>query len=256
MKKPERVQKYIAACGVASRRAAEDMIRQGRVTINGQKAQIGDTVIPGVHRVAVDGKLLKESHRPEKLYIMLNKPRGYVTTMSDEQGRKCVADLVADCGARVYPVGRLDKDSEGLLLMTNDGEFANFITHPSGQVGKTYRVSVRPEVTAEQLDKLRTGVMIDGVMTAEAKVKELPEEEMGKSVLQMTIYEGRNREIRKMCEAVGLTVARLKRIAVGDLGLGTLPLGKWRSLTKPEIALLSKNASAVTEEEGRGRKKK
>ncbi len=255
MKKSERLQKYISACGIASRRAAEDLIREGRVTVNGRKAEIGDTVIPGVHRVAVDGKLLKESHRPEKKYIMLNKPRGYVTTLSDEQGRKCVADLVADCGARVYPVGRLDKDSEGLLLLTNDGEFAQFITHPSGQVGKTYRVSVRPEVTATQLDRLRNGVMIDGVMTAEAKVKELPEEEPGKSILQMTIFEGRNREIRKMCEAVGLTVARLKRIAVGDLGLGTLPLGKWRNLTKPEIALLSKNASAVEEEDKRGKRK-
>lgn len=247
MKKPERIQKYISACGIASRRAAEDMIREGRVTLDGRKAQIGDSVIPGISRVAVDGHLLKESRRPEKKYIMLNKPRGYVTTLSDEQGRKCVADLVADCGARVFPVGRLDKDSEGMLLLTNDGEFANLITHPSGQIGKTYRVSVRPEVKAEQLDKLRRGVVIDGVMTKEATVKEIPCDELGKSILQMTLFEGRNREIRKMCEAVGLSVARLKRVAVGDLALGTLPLGKWRNLTKPEIALLMKNASKEKE---------
>lgn len=248
MKKAERIQKYISACGVASRRAAEEMIRQGRVTVNGVKAQIGDTVIPGVHRVAVDGRVLKESHRPEKMYIMLNKPRGYVTTLSDEQGRRCVAELVEDCGARVYPVGRLDRDSEGLLLLTNDGEFSNQIIHPSSHVGKTYRVSVRPEATPAQIEKLRNGVMIDGVITQEAKVKELPAD-MGKSLLQMTIYEGRNRQIRKMCEAVGLEVIRLKRVAIGDLALGTLPPGKWRNLTKPEIALLSKNASVKEEGE-------
>jgi len=247
MKKPERIQKYISECGIASRRAAEELIREGKVLLDGRKAQIGDSVIPGISRVSVNGRLLKESHRPEKKYLMLNKPRGYVTTLSDEQGRKCVAELVADCGARVFPVGRLDKDSEGLLLLTNDGEFANFITHPSGQVGKTYRVSVRPEVKAEQVNKLRNGVLIDGVMTAEAVIKEIPCTEYGKSVLQITIFEGRNREIRKMCEAVGLSVIRLKRIAVGDLGLGTLPLGKWRNLTKPEIALLTKNASKEEE---------
>lgn len=249
MEKSERLQKYISQCGIASRRAAEEMIRCGRVTVNGQRASLGDTIVPGVHRVAVDGKVLKERHRPEKTYIMLNKPRGYVTTLSDEQGRKCVADLVEDCGTRVFPVGRLDRDSEGLLILTNDGDFANRISHPSRHVGKTYRVSVRPEATREQMDSLRRGVMVDGQVTGEAKVKELPSE-AGKSLLQITIYEGRNRQIRKMCARVGLEVARLKRVAVGDLGLGKLPPGKWRALTKPEITLLLKNASAEKDEPG------
>lgn len=258
MKKPERLQKYISQCGIASRRGAEELIREGRVTVNGRRAEIGDSIIPGVHQVAVDGRILKESHRPEKMYIMLNKPRGYVTTLSDEQGRKCVAELVEDCGARVYPIGRLDRDSEGLLLLTNDGEFANQIIHPSSNVGKTYRVSVRPEATPTQIEKMRNGVLVDGVMTREAKIKELPAD-MGKSLLQMTIFEGRNRQIRKMCESVGLEVIRLKRVAIGDLALGTLPPGKWRNLTKPEIALLSKNASSQnenTEKKSRGGKRR
>ena len=248
MKKPERIQKYISRCGIASRRAAEDLIREGRVTVNGKKAQIGDSIIPGVHRVAVDGHVLKESRRPEKTYIMLNKPRGYVTTLSDEQGRKCVAELVEDCGVRVFPIGRLDRDSEGLLLFTNDGEFSNMVMHPSKHVGKTYRVSVRPEVKPDQIEKLQKGVVIDGSLTQEAKVKQIPAES-GKSLLQITIYEGRNRQIRKMCAAVGLEVIRLKRIAIGDLALGTLPVGKWRKLTKPEIALISKNVSGAKENE-------
>jgi 23S rRNA pseudouridine2605 synthase len=177
---------------------------------------------------------------------MLHKPRGYVTTMSDELGRRCVKELVEDAPERVYPIGRLDKDSEGLLLMTNDGDFANLIMHPSHHVSKTYRVTVRPAVSDEQLTQLSSGVEIDGKKTAPAVIHVL-EKEPGRVVLQITIHEGRNRQIRKMCEAVGLEVARLKRTTVGPLKLGMLQPGEWRELKPAEVGML-RNAVKTMEE--------
>lgn len=231
----ERLQKYLSECSVASRRKSEELILQGRVTVNGKKASLGDKVDPKTDIVAVNGK--KVHKFKEKYYIMLNKPRGYVTTMSDELGRKCVKELVSDVGAVVYPVGRLDRDSEGLLLLTNDGEFANNIMHPKKHISKTYRVTVRSAVTEEQITSLSGGVMIDGRQTLPAEVRVLEKSET-RSVLEIVIYEGRNRQIRKMCEETGLEVARLKRTAVGGVKLGMLHTGSWRELSEDELKRL------------------
>ena len=231
-----RLQKILAASGVASRRKAEELIAAGRVTVNGRVAHLGDSALPGKDKIALDGQLLGGGEK--KIYLALHKPRGFVTTLHDERGRKCVAQLVADVGERVYPVGRLDKDSEGLLLLTNDGDFANRVSHPKRHVAKTYRVTVRPSVTEDQLNQISTGIVIEGRRTAPAKVRVL-QEEPGRVVLEIVLYEGRNREIRKMCEALGLEVARLKRIAVGPVRLGMLPQGKYRELTKEELRALN-----------------
>lgn len=227
-----RLQKILASCGIASRRKAEELIAAGRVTVNGRTAELGDSAVFGKDLIAVDGEKVFASG--EKYYLALHKPRGFVTTMSDERDRRCVAMLVEELGERVYPVGRLDKDSEGLLLMTNDGDFANLVSHPRQHIAKTYRVTVRPAVTEDQLSRIALGIEIDGRKTAPAKVKVL-EQQPGRVVLEIVLYEGRNREIRKMCEALGLEVARLKRIAVGPVRLGMLPQGKYRELTKEEI---------------------
>ena len=228
-----RLQKILADRGVCSRRRAEDMIRAGRVTVNGRPAGLGDSALPQKDVIALDGQRIPQ--KPQgSLYLALHKPRGFVTTMSDERGRKCVAQLVEGVGRRVYPVGRLDKDSEGLLLLTNDGDFANLAAHPSSHVAKTYRVTVRPGVTEEQLARMSTGIELDGQMTAPAKVKVISQEK-GRVVLEIVLYEGRNREIRRMCEALGLEVARLKRTAIGPVRLGMLPQGQYRELTKEEI---------------------
>ena len=173
-------------------------------------------------------------------YIMLNKPRGFITTMNDERGRKCVAQLVSNVGERVYPIGRLDKDSEGMLVFTNDGEFANKIMHPRNSIYKFYRVTVRPTITEEQLIKLETGVEIDGQKTAPAIVHVVHKEE-GRVVLEMILHEGKNREIRKMCDAVGLEVARLKRTQIGGVKMGMLKQGDWRDLTEKEVKNLTAN---------------
>ena len=247
-----RLQKILAASGVASRRKAEEMIAAGRVTVNGRVAHLGDSALPGKDKVLLDGQPL--GHSEKKLYLALHKPRGFVTTLHDERGRKCVAQLVEDVGERVYPVGRLDKDSEGLLLLTNDGDFANQVAHPKRHVAKTYRVTVRPSVTEDQLNQL--GIVIEGRRTAPAKVRVL-QQELGRVVLEIVLYEGRNREIRKMCEALGLEVARLKRIAVGPVRLGMLPQGKYRELTKEELRALTaemkKGAGNDDPSEGDGR---
>ena len=208
-----RLQKMLADCGVASRRKAEELIQQGKVKVNGHVAQIGDKVNPKTDHVTVAGRRIVASR--QYYYIMLHKPRGYVSTMSDEMGRKCVAELVKDIPARVYPVGRLDRDSEGLLLMTNDGEFANLIMHPSKHVPK-----------------------IDGVRTAPADAWVISREP-GRVVLEIILREGRNRQIRKMCEQLGVEVARLKRVAVGQVKLGMLQPGKWRNLTLDEVKRLA-----------------
>lgn len=230
-----RLQKYLAECGVASRRKSEELIEQGAVRVNGQVASIGDKINPKNDTVTVKGKKIvkQKSHT----YIMLHKPRGFITTMNDERDRKCVAELIKNVPGRVYPVGRLDRESEGILLCTNDGEFANAMTHPRKHVPKTYRVTVRPTITQEQITELTTGIVIDERMTAPAEIRVIKREE-GRVVLEIILYEGRNRQIRKMCEAVGLEVARLKRTAVGSVKLGMLKQGDWRDLTEDEVRKL------------------
>ena len=238
-----RLQKFLSEAGVASRRKAEEMIRNGAVKVNGLTAQIGDSVDPKKDAVSVKGKkIIKQSNMR---YILLNKPRGYVTTTDDDLGRKCVLELVKDVKERIYPVGRLDRVSEGALIMTNDGAFANAMMHPSKHVPKTYRVTVRPEPTAEQVDILSTGIEIDGRITAPADVYVISKED-GRAVLEIVLYEGRNRQIRRMCEALNLEVARLRRIAVGSVKLGMLQTGQWRDLTSQEIESLFKAAGIKT----------
>ena len=232
----ERLQKILSARGLASRRAAEEWIKAGRVTVNGKTAALGDTADADTDEICVDGNPLP---RQEGLvYLVLHKPRGYVTTLHDEKGRPDAAQLVADCGARVYPVGRLDMDSEGLLLFTNDGAFANRLMHPSHQVEKTYEVQVSG-YAADKLTLLRRPIVLDGYRIAPPEVR-LLRRAGDKAWVQVVIHEGRNRQVRRMCQAAGLTVLRLKRTREGDLRLGDLPLGKWRSLTEAEIENLKK----------------
>lgn len=231
----ERIQKVLAQAGVCSRRAAEELIRQGRVTIDGRKAGLGEQADAARQKIAVDGKQVAAAEK--KVYLMLNKPRGYVSTARDERGRKTVTDLVRDCGARVYPVGRLDYDSEGLLLLTNDGALTLKLTHPSHEVGKTYHVTVRGDLN--RVPELSQPMKIDGYKTAPAEVYMVYQQDDRTARVSMTIHEGRNRQIRKMCEQVGLDVRRLKRVAIGELGLDRrLAPGKWRELTAEEIAYL------------------
>lgn len=245
MPKDVRLQKLLADCGIASRRKAETMIEHGQVKVNGITAKVGDKVDPKKDKVSVNGKPLVTKVR--NVYVMLHKPRGFITTMSDERDRRCVAQLVADIPERVYPVGRLDRDSEGLLLLTNDGEFANMMTHPSMHVPKTYRVTVRPAITDDQLTELTMGIVIEGQKTAPAVVR-VVSQEPGRVVLEIVLYEGRNRQIRKMCEALGLEVARLKRIAVGPVKLGMLQQGDYRHLTREEVKKLLAAAKASRRE--------
>lgn len=233
----QRIQKILSAWGLASRRAAEGWIADGRITVNGKPACLGDSADPERDLIALDGKLLA-ARKPEPVYIMLHKPRGYVTTLSDEKGRDNAASLVAGCGTRVYPVGRLDMDSEGLLLMTNDGELANRMMHPSHQVDKVYRVRVRGyRPGAEEL--LSRPIELDGRPIAQPQVK-LLNANGEKAVLEVTIHEGRNRQVRRMCQAAGLQVLRLCRIREGALQLGTLAPGTWRYLTETELEELQK----------------
>ncbi|MBR0040433.1 MAG: pseudouridine synthase [Oscillospiraceae bacterium] len=231
----ERLQKIIAASGLASRRAAEELIAAGRVRVNGAVAMLGDRADASRDRIAVDGKSLAPPE--EKVYIMLNKPRGYVTTLSDEKGRRTVSELVGELGVRLYPVGRLDMNSEGLLIMTNDGELANRLMHPRGGAEKCYRTSVTGENIPASAEKLREPMLIDGYRTRGARVEIERLTDTG-GVLLITIGEGRNRQVRKMCEQVGLRVTRLVRIAEGGLTLGELRTGRWRELTRAEIARL------------------
>lgn len=230
----ERLQKIISASGAASRRAAEKLIEQGRVTVNGRVASVGQSADPDMDDIRLDGKTLGFAQR--RLYIMLNKPRGFVTTLSDEKGRPTVAELVKDCGRRVYPVGRLDMDSEGLLLLTDDGEFANALMHPRLEVEKTYETLVSGDAAAG-LPILRSALDIDGYVIRPARV-ELLGREGDRSLLSVSIHEGRNRQVRKMCEKAGLRVHRLRRVSEGPLLLGGLEPGKWRELTENEMELI------------------
>ena len=232
-----RIQKIISDSGFCSRRKAEELISRNRVKNNGHPVKLGDKGDPARDIITVDDERIFFDKKKQFIYIMLNKPRGYVTTMEDEMGRRCVTELLSGVSERVYPIGRLDRNSEGLLLFTNDGVFANSIMHPSKHVSKTYRVTVRPDITDEQLVKLTEGVLIDGKKTMPATINVLTKE-TGRVVLQMVIREGRNRQIRKMCEAVGLEVARLKRTGVGPIKLGMLKPGTWRELTAEELRAL------------------
>ena len=230
----ERLQKIIAARGLCSRRQAEKWIEEGRVRVNGNTARLGDTADVTEDVIEVDGKRLPKAGK--KVYLMLNKPRGYVTTLSDEKGRKNAAQLVENCGVRVYPVGRLDMDSEGLLLFTNDGEFANLLMHPRHEVNKTYRVWVTG-FSEENLELLKQPIELDGYRIRPPKVRTV-HVTGEKAVLEVTIHEGRNRQVRRMCQAANMNVARLKRIAEGALRLGELKEGQWRHLRADEVEKL------------------
>ena len=234
----QRIQKVLSDQGVCSRRAAEKLIDEGRVKVNGHPVTLGDKMDPDFDKVSIDGKSVRIVRKRQYTYLMLNKPRGYITTASDERGRKTVMDLLAGVDRRVYPIGRLDKDSEGLLLLTDDGAFANLLTHPSGGVGKLYRVTVRPRATEEQVVKMSSGVVLDDGVKTQPAVIHVVVDEPGRTVLEITLHEGRNRQIRRMCEAVGLEVIRLKRSAEGPVKLGMLQPGEYRELKKSEISAL------------------
>jgi len=234
----ERLQKLLSAAGVCSRRAAETYINDGRVTVNGRTAQLGDKADPETDEICLDGKPVGGAE--QHIYLMLNKPRGYVTTLSDEKGRKTVAELVSGCGQRVYPVGRLDLDSEGLLLMTNDGDFMQRLTHPSHEVSKEYHVSVFGPVQGAA-ERLRAVTDLDGEPIRPAGVKVLRQTDRT-AELSITIHEGKNRQIRRMCAACGLTVKRLRRVREHAVELGSLPQGKWRHLTEAELLALKSEA--------------
>lgn len=235
----ERLQKLLAQAGLCSRREAERWILEGRVTVNGHAASLGDRADLGRDRITVDGKPIGTAE--EKRYLMLYKPRGYVTTLHDEHGRKTVADLVRGCGVRVVPVGRLDYDSEGLLLLTNDGELVHALTHPRHEVEKHYEVRVRGRL--DRIARLGEPMTIDGYAIRPAQVEILEQDERS-AKLRLTIHEGRNRQIRKMCEQCGLEVRRLKRVAVGEIPLDPrLKSGAWRDLTAAELAYLQEIAA-------------
>ena len=233
----ERIQKILSSRGVASRRKAEELILQGRVCCNGIPCTLGQSADPDVDHITVDGVPLPAFH--DRVYLMLNKPRGYVTTLSDEKGRKNVAQLVESCGVRVYPVGRLDMDSEGLLIFTNDGQFADQLMHPSHEVDKTYLVRISG-LTEDSITRLTAPMTLDGYRIRTPQVQLISKEEGDRAVLQITIHEGRNRQVRRMCAIAGMQVLRLRRIQEGGLKLGNLPIGSWRYLTEEEVDLLKK----------------
>ncbi len=233
----ERLQKILSAKGLTSRRQAEQWIAAGRLTVNGSVAKLGDGADLDTDEVLLDGKPLPKGEKP--VYLMLNKPRGYVTTLHDEQGRPNAARLVADCGVRVYPVGRLDINSQGLLLFTNDGEFANNLMHPKRQVEKTYLVTVRC-FSREGLERLARPVTLDGYTIRKPRLRLLRAGPGDRAEMEIVIHEGRNRQIRRMCDLAGMPVCSLKRIAEGCVTLGTLPSGHWRYLTEDELAGLRK----------------
>ena len=234
-----RIQKYFSDCGLMSRRAAEAAIERGEVALNGHPAHLGDSLNPSKDIVTYKGTPVVQSKR-DHTYIMLNKPRGYITSLSDPQGRKCVTELLDGVKTRVYPVGRLDLLSEGLLLLTDDGELANALTHPKHNIPKIYRVKVAGAVSEEQLEILRSDLTIDDYKIEPVTVMVHHADENG-TTLSMELYEGRNRQIRKMCEQAKLTVKRLNRVGIGKLRLNGLAVGKWRALTDEEIKYIKKS---------------
>ncbi len=233
-----KLQKYFTDCGIMSRRAAEIEISAGKVTVNGEKAVTGQRIDPERDVVVYAGKRISLPESGRKIYIMLNKPRGYVTTMSDDRGRATVSELVAGVGERVYPIGRLDMDSDGLLLLTNDGELANKLTHPRHQIPKIYHVKISGVPDMRKIKALGEPMTIDGYKILPVRT-ELISVKSGYFVLKMTLYEGRNRQIRKMCQAQEMNILRLCRVAVGEIKLGDLAPGKWRFLTPSQINYLT-----------------
>lgn len=233
-----RLQKFLAACGVASRRGAEELIKKGKVQVNGETiTEMGVQIDEDKDTITYNGQIVEMEKK--MVYILLNKPVGYVTTVSDDKGRNTVMDLVADIPVRIYPVGRLDYDTEGLLLMTNDGDLTYRVTHPKNQVEKTYEAEVTGNITMNTLIQLRNGVMLDGVKTRPAKVEVIGATQFG-TKLEITIHEGKNRQVRRMFESVGCIVKRLKRTREAGLILGHVPLGHWRRLTESEVNMLKK----------------
>ena len=228
-----RLNKYLADCGVGSRRECDNLIRDGRVKINDRVATLGSFVSDG-DKISVDGK--RVANKPKNCYVLLNKPKGCVTTVKDDRGRKTVMDFV-DVKARLFPVGRLDYDTEGLLILTNDGDLANRLTHPSSEIGKTYVARISGELSEAERAQMEKGVLVDGVMTAKARVKIL-EKDVHHTRCEITIHEGRNHQVKKMFEAVGKEVEFLKRIAIGDLRLGGLKRGQYRFLKDEEVDYL------------------
>lgn len=227
----ERIQKYIARCGVTSRRGAEELIKQGKVKVNGELIKDIILVDPERDIVEVNGKIIKPEKR--KVYIMLNKPVGYVTTVKDEKGRRTVLDLI-DVKERIYPVGRLDYDTSGLLILTNDGDFAYKLMHPSKEVDKVYIAEVEGIPTEKELEMFRNGLKIEDYITSKAKIEILKIIDKN-AVVRIVIHEGKNRQVRKMCEKIGHKVLKLKRVQIGKIKLGSLKVGKWRYLNKEEI---------------------
>ena len=223
-----------------SRHAAEEAIKKGLVRVNGEVVSEGERIIPGVDLVEYNGVPVIPS-ADKKTYVLLNKPRGFVTTLSDEKGRRTVAELVASVGTRIYPVGRLDMDSDGLLLFTDDGELTNKLTHPRHEIPKIYHVTVSGKVSREKIDALSSPMIIDGYKILPVKTRVI-DEGVSSSTLEMTLYEGRNRQIRKMCAAVGLTVKRLSRVSIGKLKLNGLAVGAWRYLDEKEVDYLKRCA--------------
>lgn len=245
IKMQERLQKFLSDAGVMSRRAAEKEIMRGAVFVNGRRAEIGQKVDPEADEVSYNGRIVGKGFK-KMVYIMLNKPRGYVTTSSDERGRKTVLDLVSDIDERIYPIGRLDMDSDGLLLLTNDGELTNKLTHPRHEIPKLYNVEVEGRVDRDMIKRLSSPMELDGyeilpVATSVLTMKNDPRHET--TTLRMELYEGRNRQIRKMCEKCGLEVIRLTRVAIGDIRLGNLRSGDYRHLTRSQVEYL-KNLKA------------
>lgn len=237
---PIRISKYFTDCGVLSRRAADAAVEAGEVQVNGIPAVTGQKITPGVDEVLFRGKRVVMPDKAEKLTVMLNKPRGYLTTLSDDRGRHTVAELVANAGVRLYPIGRLDMDSDGLLLLTNDGELANRLSHPSHEVKKVYIAYVDGHVTTEQMEHMRHPIEIDGKMTAPAEVRKAGMIDL-ETALEVTIHDGRNRQVRRLCEREGLHVRKLTRVAEGNLLLGDLDEGHWRRLTDKEIRIVREN---------------
>ena len=234
----QRIQKVLADQGICSRREAERLIAAGKVKVNGHPVTLGDKMDPDYDKVMIDGQTQRIVRKRQYTYIMLHKPRGFLTTRSDDRGRKTVMDLVADVPAMLRPVGRLDKDSEGLLLLSDDGAFINLLTHPSGGVGKLYRVTVNPRATEEQIIAMSSGIVLNDGVKTQPCVIHVVTDEPGRTVLEITLHEGRNRQIRRMCSAVGLQVVRLKRTAQGPVKLGMLQPGEFRELKKSEVSAL------------------
>ena len=238
-----RLQKFMADAGIMSRRAAEEEIKNGNVSVNGHVAELGSKIDPRNDVVAYRGKRIRYEKK-EYTYIMMNKPRGYLCSTTDDRGRKCVTDLLDGVDARVYPVGRLDLVSEGILLLTDDGELKNRLTHPKHTIGKVYRVKVAGKVSDEQMEILSSALVIDDYKIQPVAVTVSSQDDTG-TVLKMTLFEGRNRQIRKMCEEAGLTVKRLSRVSIGNLKLDGLPVGKWRYLEQHEVDYLYKATKEI-----------